>query len=419
MQKSKQSNPTWVVTRFEFQRLVSSKSFQISLIITSLILIVILSFPSLSALFKKEGSELEIKGKIGLVNDSAYSLDLEEAQAVIPQYEIREGDWQGQEAIFAAITEEDLFGVLRLVDAQNFQWLTDRQPFSERPEQELYYVLKDQVQIQALLEQGLDPETAAGLVVGPNLETIDKSVEAGMSQEQTHAYTYFMVFLLYMMLIAYGQMTAVSVAYEKGSRTMELLITSAKPRQLVDGKVLGTGLAGLLSMIILGGVYLVAYQLNKGSYGPGSFFEVALNMPGRVVVLAMVCFVLSYLCLAYLFAGLGSLVSRSEEVNQVVGPLTMLIVIIFMLAIFATFTPEKTWVTVISFLPFLGPLPLFVRYSMVGLPLWEILLAVLIHSATIVVCSILAGRLYRRGTLTYGKVPGFKEILKIMRPNKA
>lgn len=417
MHEQKKSNPTWVVTRFEFRSLVTSKSFQVSLIITSLLLIIFLSFPSLSALFKKESTE--VKGSIGLVNDTDYSLDLDLVQASIPQYKLQEGHWQGQKEIFKAIDQENLFGVLRLESSENFQWLTDRQPFSEHPEEELFYAVKDQVQVQALEDQGLEPAAAAKLVTGPQLETLDRSVESGMSQEQTHMYTYILVFVLYMVILAYGQMTAVSVAYEKGSRTMELLITSAKPRQLVDGKVLGTGLAGLFSMVIFGVVYLVFYKINQGSYEAGSFFDVALNMPAHVFVMAVITFILSYLCLAYLFAGLGSLVSRSEEVNQVIAPLTMLIVVIFLLAVVGTFTPEKTWVAIVSFIPFIGPLPFFVRYSMLGLPVWQILLALVIHSLTIVACSVMAGRLYRRGTLTYGKVPGFKEIFRIMKPAKA
>lgn len=417
MQEKKKSRPTWVVARFEFRSLVTSRSYQVSLLISCLLLIIFLSFPKLSALVKKEN--VEVKGHIGLVNNTDYSLNLDLAQAAIPQYKLQEGKWQGKEEIFQAIDQENLFGVLRLENAESFQWLTDRQPFSEHPEEDLFAVIKDQVQIQVLEEQGLAPTAAAQLVHGPQLETLDRSAESGMSQEQTHLYTYILVFVLYMVILAYGQMTAVSVAYEKGSRTMELLITSAKPRQLVDGKVLGTGLAGLFSMVLFGLVYLVFYRINQASYEAGSFFDVALNMPAHVFLMAVLTFILSYLCLAYLFAGLGSLVSRSEEVNQVIAPLTMLIVVIFLLAIAGTFTPEKTWVAIVSFVPFIGPLPFFVRYSMLGLPVWQILLAIVIHSLTIVACSLMAGRLYRRGTLTYGKVPGFKEIFKMMKTTKA
>ena len=131
--------------------------------------------------------------------------------------------------------------------------------------------------------------------------------------------------------------------------------------------------------------------------------------------MAIIIFVICYLSFAYIYSALGSLVSRSEDINQVVSPLSLIFIAMVAATILATFTPDPAWVKILSFVPLIGPLLLFVRFSMLSLPAWEFLVPMLIHCLAVVGISRLAVSIYRRGTLHYGKAPQIKDILQLLR----
>ncbi len=407
---------TAIVTRFELVNYLTSKSFRVATIITCLLILLSLSFPRLAAIFRSRDGE-KIKGTIYLVNRTEIALDEESLQAALPRYELKKHDLAKEEDPFDLLGDK-ITGVFLLEDQNNFAWYTERIAFNEYPEQILRSAISSQVSFALLQDKGIPEEEAMGLIQGAQLHVHELAEMGGKSQEQTQLYTYFLVLILYIAIMMYGQMTAVSVASEKGSRAMELLVTSTKPRYLINGKVLGTGLAGLIQLLIFGLFYFLVYSLNKSSYSEGSVFALALKMPPDVFLVAILSFVLCYLAFAFIFAALGSLVSRSEEVSQVITPVTMAFIVIFMVAIFATFTPEKTWVGLLVFVPFAGPLILFVRYSMIGMGPLPFAIALVIHVLTVALCSSLATKVYRAGVLRYGQSARFTEFFKILRPAK-
>ena len=124
-------------------------------------------------------------------------------------------------------------------------------------------VLQQIYQMNAMIGGGMSQEDAAGVM---SIQ-IDAEVESlGKDQMQNFFYTYIMIFALYMVILLYGQMVAMSVATEKSSRAMELLITSAKPINMMFGKVLAACMAGLVQLVAIFGSALVFYNVNK-SYG--------------------------------------------------------------------------------------------------------------------------------------------------------
>jgi len=154
--------------------------------------------------------------------------------------------------------------------------------------------------------------------------------------------------------VAYGAWVAASVAEEKGSRVMELLLNAATPAQMLAGKVVGTGAVGLTQYaVILGaGVLGVARRVRSetGSSGIGLGDQPRLRGSAahrRVRVL----FVLGFAFYSLLYAALGSMVSRQEDVQSAVGPLILVSTIGYMLSVFALSSIDEAWVVACSYIP--------------------------------------------------------------------
>jgi ABC-2 type transport system permease protein len=138
-----------------------------------------------------------------------------------------------------------------------------------------------------------------------------------------------MTILIFMMILLYGNWVAMSVAEEKSSRVMEVILNAATPFQLLAGKVLGVGAvaaiqylaileAGLVAILVQGPV--IDAILGGGAGGAVSLPE-GLT-PGLLLLFGLYG-VLGFMLYAVLFAAAGSLVSRQEDVNQVVAPMTL------------------------------------------------------------------------------------------------
>lgn len=410
-------NTTSVVTRFTFLSYLRSRSFLIATLLGLVVIILGLSFPSIQSLIR--GNQPEQKGTIELAGLPLRGADLQAIKEALPAYKIVESGALSSDGLLERIREPKIAGIFTLDAEQQFVYACRRRTLGEYPEQVIADILTDSAHYHTLREIGFSDQEAAGFLAEPQVRVVEEAELAGKSQAQTQTYTYILVLVLYMALISYGQMTASSVASEKSSRTMELLITATDPRCLIYGKVLGTGLAGFLQMLIFGLAYLFAYAVNRGTYGSNEIFTQALRMPFPILAMALLVFILAYLAFAFLFAALGSLVSRSEEINQVLSPMIFLLMAVFFAGVFATFWPDKLWVSILSYFPLVGPILFFVRFSMVEIPLWGFLLALLIHTLTVMGCARFAVRIYRSGVLRYGQAARFLDLFTFLRPRRS
>ena len=148
-----------------------------------------------------------------------------------------------------------------------------------------------------------------------------------------------------------------------------------------------------------------------------SFFGFS-NMNVGTLVYAIVFFLLGYFLFATLAALLGSLVSRTEDVQQIIMPMTLLIVAGFMIAATGLGNPEMAYLKYASFLPFFAPLVMFLRVGMLDLPLWEPLLSIAIMLVTIFILGFFGARVYRGGVLMYGPSRSLKDIKKAIQLGK-
>lgn len=268
---------------------------------------------------------------------------------------------------------------------------------------------------QKLSQAGLNPQEIEILLTTPQMTLIELVEEEGKSMTQTYFYTYLLLFLLYMTVMMYGQLVASSVASEKSNRSMEMLITSARPISLMFGKVIGSGLAGLAQI----GVFLAAaaafYGLNQDSWSDIPFIRSVFEMPPQIIFFTIFFYLTGYFMYAFLYGALGSLASRTEDINTSIMPIMLLVMAAMFVSIFGMINPEAGWLTVFSFLPFFSPMAMFVRISMTSVPVYEIVISCLLMLLTIFLTGWLSSRIYRIGVLMYGKPPRMVELIRILR----
>lgn len=250
------------------------------------------------------------------------------------------------------------------------------------------------------------------------------------------ALAYISAFAIYMMMILYGQQVMSGVIEEKANRIIEIIASSAKPFEIMFGKVIGIGLVGIvqmtfwvgLSLILLSqaGPILQSFGMDAvnasqvASMQPqvlNAMSESTITIPSisPIVIFALFFFFLiGYFIYASLYAGVGASVDQEKDAAQVVMPLTMLLIIPIMMISAIITDPNSTTSVVLSLIPFFSPILMLARIVITNgaLPMWQVLLSVALCLLTFVASVWVAAKIYRIGILIYGKKPTLSEIFK-------
>lgn len=267
---------------------------------------------------------------------------------------------------------------------------------------------------QYMLDKGLTAEEIAeaeSFYVNVTEEVL------GKDSGENYWYTYVLVFVVYFLIIFYGQMIATSVTTEKSNRAIEILVTSVNSNSLICGKVLAGAIAGVLQAGIILGSGFVSYSFVKDAWG--GMLDFLFNIPANVLIVYAVFAVLSYLLYAFIFGMLGALVSKTEDISKSSSPVMMIYIASFMIAIFGmTSDSDNIVMKVASFIPFTSGNAMFVRVAMGSVEIWEIVISVAVLVITCVIAGVLAAKIFRFGTLHYGNPIKFKAALKKISSQK-
>ena len=272
-------------------------------------------------------------------------------------------------------------------------------------------VLQRIYQMNAMIGGGMTPEQAGEVM---NIQITSQVEMLGKDQMQNFFYTYIMIFALYMVILLYGQMVAMNVATEKSSRAMEVLITSAKPISMMFGKVLASCLAGLTQLIAIFGSALLFFNINKPYLGGNEIIDSIFNIPPELLGYMLVFFLLGFLIYAFLYGAIASTVSKLEDINTAVQPVTYLFLFGFMVVMFSMSSGEvdNLLMRVCSYIPFTSPMAMFTRIAMSTVPWYEIALSIAILLGSTIGIGFLAAKIYRLGVLMYGNTPKLGNIIK-------
>ena len=236
---------------------------------------------------------------------------------------------------------------------------------------------------------------------------------------------YLLVFVLYLFVIIYANSIMRSVLEEKTTRIVEVIISSIKPHQLLLGKLFGVCSVCLTMFaiwVIFGVLLVVNIEPLLGLFGidslPIQFILVIGTIKAsstEILTYFFVYFIIGFFMYSTLYAVVGAICSSDEEAQQTGGPLTMLIIIPFILMFQLFRIPDSTLSVLLSHIPFFSPILMFMRINVLMPPLWEILLNILLMCATVLLVMLISGKIYRVGILMYGKRPTFAQLWQWMR----
>jgi len=281
-------------------------------------------------------------------------------------------------------------------------------------------VLRTALVLSLLSDQGIDPDVERRVLNPMNLsefelreagETAGEFEEKGAaSAMRQFALPYGFSILLMMAIFMSGGFLLQGVAEEKENRVIEILLSTVTTDNLLRGKILGLGAAGLLQIFVWLGM----------AFGMLSFASIQF-MPNFSVTIgpflyALAYFILGFLLFSSLMAGVGSLGNTVKESQQLTTFFTLPAILpVFMLMPVILEEPTGFVARLLSYIPITSPFAMMMRMPTEQVPWWELPLTMLILVVSTLVAIWLGARLFRLGVLMYGKRPTVPEIFKWLR----
>jgi ABC-2 type transport system permease protein len=212
--------------------------------------------------------------------------------------------------------------------------------------------------------------------------------------------------LIYVSLLLNGQAVAQGVVEEKSSRVVELLLSTIRPWQLMAGKVLGIGIVGLLQILVIAVAGVVAGLATH-------VLTISATAAVSTVVWLIVWYLLGFFMYAVVFAGLGALVSRQEDVGSVVAPAMMFLIVGYLLGVSVLPSdPSSHLMEVLSVIPVFAPTVMPMRLAMGGVASWEAILSIVLVAALIPLLIWATARIYRNAVLRTGARVTLRQALR-------
>lgn len=411
------------IFRFEFFSKMKQKSIQVTTIIMLAIVFIIACVPSIITLFNKEEAPGNITGDTQVVEALDTSQEMGERwgyvnnQQVLIQEDIEgiypfsiAAAYPDEQALAEAIENEELDRGLVATAPNHIQLVAKDLSMYDFSQQTIESAVNAYFFNKNLQSVGIDPQ-----VVEQARNTAFTFDTLNLGKNATTGYIFAMVGMLmvYMLVLLYGAGVATTVAREKNDRTMEILITNTKADNLIWGKVVANVCLSLGQLILILLVGAVGIYLNRSNY-PMAIMGVIIQSLTPSVLAVFVGFTLMGTFLYYfLYAALGALVSKVEEVGNATAPIQFIFIGAYMLCMTGMQMPGSALMRVISIIPFSSPMAMFVRYTMATVPTFDLVLAVVLMVITIWVMAKIAIKIYRLGTLNYGNRMSFTKAIKM------
>ncbi len=412
----------WTVLQFELSQYLKNKAFIIVTVIGVVLIGLCMSIPSLLDLGTSSDDTdtaetpsvaSDSDGVILVIDQTGYYTDTSLfTNGISAQYTYQIEDDPGEAAIQDRINSGEIEAAIRITALDSITLYQESAGFSSSLSEQIYSFFDTMNKMIQMESQGLTSDQSLSILTSTVSVNV---VETGKSFMATYLISYVMIFLLYMSILLYGQLVATSVAGEKSNRAMEMLITSAKPTALMLGKVIASCLAGLIQLCILILTAVGFYYLNAEALTSISFIEEIFRQSSSNIVYLLIFYILGFFSYGCLYGAVGSLASRTEDINTTSMPLILLTVVALFISVTCMASPENSLCVITSFIPFISPMTMFIRICMTSVPFYQILLSILSNVAAILLFGWISAKIYRLGVLMYGKPPKMNELFKMLR----
>src|SRR5690606_13314264 len=354
--------------------------------------ILLFASPAIINSFTKESSEETYR----IVNHTSLELS-EQELAGVP------GNWQivndaSIESLKEEIKVEELTGFFVLEDQADIMQLN-------------FYMPKVNNELLLTLESYIEQKRVASIVAAQSIDpTVVQALNAPLQSSYESLYetepnalliVYGLIAIMFLAISTYGNNVATAVASEKSSRVMEVMITKVAPVPMMYGKILGIGLASLAQLFIFMGALLLWANLGIFDIPEGSFVQSVIEtITWGTAAYILIFFIIGYFIYATLFALVGSMVSRPDDLSSATMPIVILLMASLSVEIlFVMDYPEGTLTKVTSYIPFTAPMSVLIRIVYNTIAPVEIIISLVIMILFIALFAAVAAKIYPKGVL--------------------
>lgn len=431
-------NKIGIIIAREFNERVKKKSFIITTILMPLLMIGMMAAPTLMMLFAK--------------GEQKTLLVIDESSVVAPQLEGNEDvEFKTVDAALEEARKDmDVFGVLwigeNIVDSPSDVKLYTNSSSSMSLEESITAQIEKVIERERLKRYDIDnlEDIMKDLKASVTMTTYrnDQSEEGKDEQATSSVVSYLLGLvlgmMLYMFLIIYGSMVMTSVIEEKGSRIIDVLVSSASPFQLMMGKILGVASVAVTQIAIWGVLICGVSSIIMPALMPddmaqtisavqsGAMTTTEANIDADMLsalsfasdtgsLIMMFVWLLLFLVGGFLFysamfAAIGSAVDSVQDSSQLQTPIMIPIILALIISMSVSNDPNSGLVFWGSIIPFTSPIVMMTRIPF-DIPTWEIILSLVLLYISVVAMAWVAGKIYRVGIFMHGKKPSLKELI--------
>lgn len=429
-----------IIMAREFNERVRKKTFIVTTILVPLLMVALMAVPTLLMLYSSgDTKEIAVIDKSGVVSSK---LESNEEIVYIPI----------DEELDKAREDLSRFGVLwigeDIVENNNNLKLYTNSSSSMMLEESIEHQIEEIIESEKIERQGIEglAQIMQDIETNITLQCFRNDAESEVSQSSSASFaiSYILGFVLYMFLIIYGQMVMQAVIEEKSSRVLDVLVTSARPFQLMLGKILGIASVAVVQIAIWGvlifgigsvGSSFVVEQafspeqaaqiaelqsgtLDTSTIDPDMLSDMQLfatftdmGYMAMIFVYLILFLVGGYLLYSALFAAVGASVDNATDAGQLTTPIMLPIIVALMMMFVVMNDPNSPLAFWFSIIPFTSPIVMMARIP-AGIPAWEPILSLVVLYLTIVATIWVAAKIYRVGVLMHGKKPSLKELCR-------
>jgi len=326
---------------------------------------------------------------------------------------------------------ESNYYALLYIEKNNFTLYSNQQislSVSKAIENQLEQIIEHQKLKAAGIDLTILSESQSTVQITTKIITKDGST-TNSKAEASMGIGFICGILIYMFIFMYGTMVMRGVIEEKTSRIVEVIISSVKPFQLMMGKILGVALVGLTQFALWILLTIAIASVAELMFMDSSSMTTELNSTQQSIILSELSnltgginlvqifvsfifyFLAGYLMYSSLFAAVGSAVDAEADTQQFVLPITIPLILAFILIQPIMENPDGPLAFWMSIIPFTSPVIMMVRLPF-GVANWELALSMGILILSFILTTYLAGKIYRTGILMYGKKTSYKELWK-------
>jgi ABC-2 type transport system permease protein len=423
-----------MIVRREYLEIVRTKAFWIGMLAFPLFVVGLFGIQiAMAVIAPQEQKRIVVLDATGAMADpvsealARHTLDGGSPEFVVEILPVEGGLDDARSRQERRVLDGELYGIVTIgtdiEDQDNFRFYR-KNVGDERTRDRVQDALHDAV-VELRLERsslGIDKATLDALTAGIRFESYQVT-EGGEAKKKGFFESYFatliFVMMLYFMLYFYGFTVTRGVIQEKSSRVMEVLLGSVSPDQLMTGKILGIGFAGLTQTVFYVATAIalrvaasVFFAAREGGMDLTGFTDAVA--PAKLLFF-LVYFLLGYFLFVTFFAIIGAVCNSEQEAQSLQLPVIFMLMIPMLSTFFFVQHPDAPAAVALSLVPIFAPMLMFMRITVLSPPAWQILLSVVLLIVSIWAMFRIAAKVFRIGTLMYGKRPTVREIWRWAR----